>query len=140
MKVRDIMSSDVSFVDASTKIPEIAMLMKQKDIGAVPVLQNENMVGIITDRDIILRAVADNKDFGQLSAEQIMTADPVFIEENEDIDQAAEMMAEYQIKRLPVMNRGRLVGMISLGDMAIEHIHMDEAGEALSGISKGISH
>jgi CBS domain-containing protein len=140
MKVKDIMSSDVSFVSTTAKVPEIAMLMKQKDVGSVPVLQNENVVGIITDRDIIIRVVADNKDINQVTAEQIMTADPVCVEENYNIDRAADLMAEYQIKRLPVLNKGRLVGMIALGDLAIEHIHMDEAGEALSGISRGISH
>lgn len=140
MIVKDIMSSDLSFVDVNSKIPEIAMVMKQKDIGAVPVVQNDSVVGIITDRDIILRVIADNKDINQVTAEQIMTVDPICVEENNDIDRAADLMAEYQIKRLPVLNKGRLVGIISLGDMAIEHIHMDEAGEALSGISRGINH
>ncbi len=140
MKVKDIMSSDVSFVSTAAKVPEIAMLMKQKDVGSVPVLQNENVVGIITDRDITIRVLAENKDINQVTAEQIMTADPVCVEENYNIDRAADLMAEYQIKRLPVLNKGKLVGMIALGDLAIEHIHMDEAGEALSGISRGISH
>jgi len=134
------MSTDVSFVDVSAKIPEIAKIMKQKDIGAVPVLQNGNLVGIITDRDIVVRVLADNKDVNTVTAEQIMTVDPVSIEENSDVDKATELMGEYQIKRLPVIRNGRLVGMVSLGDIAIENIHIDEAGEALSGISQGIRH
>jgi CBS domain-containing protein len=138
--IREIMSTDVSYVDTSTSIPEVAKIMKQKDIGAVPVLQNGNLVGIITDRDIIIRAVADNKDVNTITAEQIMTVDPVSIEENSDVDKATELMGEYQVKRLPVMKNGRLVGMVSLGDIAIENIHIDEAGEALSGISQGIRH
>ena len=140
MLVREIMSTDVSFVDVSAKIPEIAKIMKQKDIGAVPVLQNGNLVGIITDRDIVVRVLADNKDVNTVTAEQIMTVDPVSIEENSDVDKATELMGEYQIKRLPVIRNGRLVGMVSLGDIAIENIHIDEAGEALSGISQGIRH
>ncbi|NLI91345.1 MAG: CBS domain-containing protein [Peptococcaceae bacterium] len=140
MKVRDIMATNVSFVDPSAKIPDIAILMKQKDIGSVPVVQNNQVTGIITDRDIIIKVVADKKDVNQTTAAQIMTADPVCIEESSDIDQAADLMAEYQVKRLPVLNKGKLVGMIALGDLAIEHIHVDEAGEALSGISKGITH
>ncbi|NLP45140.1 MAG: CBS domain-containing protein [Peptococcaceae bacterium] len=140
MLIREIMSTDVSYVDTSTSIPEVAKIMKQKDIGAVPVLQNGNLVGIITDRDIIIRAVADNKDVNTITAEQIMTVDPVSIEENSDVDKATELMGEYQVKRLPVMKNGRLVGMVSLGDIAIENIHIDEAGEALSGISQGIRH
>ena len=140
MLIREIMSTDVSYVDTSTSIPEVAKIMKQKDIGAVPVLQNGNLVGIITDRDIIIRAVADNKDVNTITVEQIMTVDPVSIEENSDVDKATELMGEYQVKRLPVMKNGRLVGMVSLGDIAIENIHIDEAGEALSGISQGIRH
>ncbi len=140
MRVRDIMSSDVSFVDPSAKIPEVAKIMRDKNVGSVPIVQNEQVVGIITDRDIILRVIAEQMDVNQTSAAQVMTDEPVFIEENSNIDQAADMMAEYQIKRLPVVNKGKLVGIIALGDLAIEHIHMDEAGEALSGISKGITH
>lgn len=140
MKVKDIMSADVDFVKTTAKVPEIAMLMKQKDIGSVPVLQNEKVVGIITDRDIIIRVIAENKDIKQVTAEEVMTVDPICVEESNDIDRAAEMMSEFQVKRLPVLNMGRLVGMIALGDLAIEQIHIDEAGEALSGISRGISH
>jgi CBS domain-containing protein len=127
-------------VDISAKVTDIAAMMRQNDIGAVPVMQDNHVVGIVTDRDIVLRAVAAKKDWHTTTAEQIMTVDPVCIEENDDIDQAAELMAEYQVKRLPVLSKGKLVGIIALGDLAIEHIHMDEAGEALSGISKGITH
>jgi CBS domain-containing protein len=140
LKIREMMSSDVSFVDPSAKISDVAMMMKQKNIGSVPVVQGERVVGIITDRDIVLRVIADKKDMNQISVESVMTAQPVTIEENSDIHKAADMMAEYQIKRLPVTNKGKLVGIIALGDLAIEHIHVDEAGEALSGISKGITH
>ncbi|RNC29348.1 MAG: Hypoxic response protein 1 [Candidatus Dichloromethanomonas elyunquensis] len=140
MKVKDIMSSNVSFVDDSAKIPEIALIMKQQNIGAVPVVQNNQVTGIITDRDIVLKVLADKKDVNQTTASQVMTTHPVCIEENSNIDQAANLMAEYQVKRLPVLSEGKLVGMIALGDLAIEHIHVDEAGEALSGISKGITH
>ncbi|MGI5901372.1 MAG: CBS domain-containing protein [Desulfitobacteriia bacterium] len=140
MKVRDIMSSDVVSVDVSAKIPEIASKMKVNGIGSVPVLSQGRVVGIITDRDIVLRVIADNKDINTVTAEQIMTDDPVCIEESSSLDRAAEIMGEYQIKRLPVLNKGRLVGIITLGDLAIEQIHIDEAGEALNQISRGISH
>ncbi len=140
MKVKDIMATDVVFVDATTKTPEIAKVLKQNGIGAVPVMKNGNVVGIITDRDIILRVLADNKDINTVTAEQIMSVNAVCIEESDDIDRAVDLMAEYQIKRLPVLSKGKLIGIISLGDLAIEQIHIDEAGEALNGISRGISH
>ncbi|KUO64845.1 MAG: inosine-5'-monophosphate dehydrogenase [Gracilibacter sp. BRH_c7a] len=140
MKVSDIMSSNVSFVDPSTKLIDIAKLMKEKDVGSVPVVQNDTVKGIITDRDIVIRVISEGKDTNQVTAEQVMSADPVVIEDSEDIDKAADIMFEYQIKRLPVVKKDKLVGIISLGDLAVERIHMDEAGEALSGISRGISH
>ncbi|NLM21129.1 MAG: CBS domain-containing protein [Peptococcaceae bacterium] len=140
MKVKEIMSTDVVFVDATARVAEIAKVMKQNSIGAVPVVKNGRVVGIITDRDIVLRVLAENKDYHSVPAEQIMSNDPVCIEENYDVDRAAELMSEYQIKRLPVLRNGNLVGIIALGDLAIEQIYMDEAGEALSGISRGISH
>jgi CBS domain-containing protein len=96
MKVRDIMSADVVFVDGSSKIAEIAKVMKQNGIGAVPVVKDGKVAGIITDRDIILRVLADNKDVNTVTAEQVMSDDPVCVEENTDIDRAAEIMAEYR--------------------------------------------
>lgn len=140
MKVKDIMSSNVSYVEPSAKLTDIAKMMKDKDVGSIPVIQNDTIKGIITDRDIVIRAISEGKDINQVTAEQVMTADPVVIESSEPIDRAANMMYEYQIKRLPVVSKGKLVGIIALGDLAIESIHMDEAGEALSGISRGISH
>ncbi len=140
MKVQDIMSSDVSSVSKMTNVADIAKIMKERNIGAVPVVDNDSLVGIITDRDIVLRVVAENKNLSQSTAEHVMTSDPVFIDYNSDIDQAVELMSEYQVKRLPVIRNGKLTGMLALGDLAIEQIHMDEAGEALSGISRGITH
>lgn len=140
MKVRNIMSQDISRVDLNAKIVDVAKIMKDKDVGAVPVVQNDSVKGIITDRDIILRVIAQGQDLNQVKAEQIMTADPVVIEESESVDTAADLMFEYQVKRLPVVKNDKIIGMVSLGDLAIERIHMNEAGEALSGISRGITH
>lgn len=140
MKVRDMMSDKINFVQPVTKMTDIAMMMKQNDIGSVPVVENNQVVGIVTDRDIIMRVIADKKDVNQTMAQEIMTPNPICIDETDDVDTAADLMAKHQIKRLPVLRSGKLVGMIALGDLAIEHIHMDEAGEALTGISRGITH
>lgn len=140
MKARDIMSNDVKFVAPNASVVEVAKMMVKENVGCIPVCQNDKVLGIITDRDITMRVVAQNKDLNQTQAQQIMSADPVFIDENQSIDQAAELMAEYQIKRLPVVKNEKIVGIIALGDLAIEQISMDEAGEALSGISQGIRH
>ncbi len=140
MKVSDIMSTDVNWVDPSAKLTDIAKMMKDKDVGSIPVVQNNMVKGIITDRDIVIRVISEGKDTNQITADQVMSADPVVIEQSEDIDKAADIMFEYQIKRLPVVKNDKLVGIISLGDLAVESIHVDEAGEALSGISRGIAH
>ncbi|NBJ14909.1 MAG: CBS domain-containing protein [Dehalobacter sp. 4CP] len=140
MRVMDIMSTDVSWVDPAAKVADIAKIMRDKDIGAVPVVQAGKVLGIITDRDIVLRVIASNKDVNQMTAEQCMTVDPICIDGTQDIDTVAETMAEYQVKRLPVLNKGQIIGVIALGDLAIENIHINEAGEALNGISRGISH
>jgi len=140
MRVMDIMSTDVSWVDPAAKVADIAKIMRDKDIGAVPVVQAGKVLGIITDRDIVLRVIASNKDVNQMTAEQCMTVDPICIDGTQDIDTVAEVMAEYQVKRLPVLNKGQIIGVIALGDLAIENIHINEAGEALNGISRGISH
>lgn len=140
MKVSDIMSTDVSWVDPSAKLTDIAKMMKDKDVGSIPVVQNNTVKGIITDRDIVIRVISEGKDINQITAGQVMSADPVVIEQSEDIDKAADIMFDYQIKRLPVVKNDKLVGIISLGDLAVESIHVDEAGEALSGISRGIAH
>lgn len=140
MKVRDIMSQDVGWVDLNANISDIAKIMKDKDVGAVPVVQNDSVKGIITDRDIVIRVIAQGQDLNQVRAEQVMTADPVVIEESESVDTAADLMFEYQVKRLPVVKNDKIVGIVSLGDLAVERIHMNEAGEALSGISRGITH
>lgn len=140
MKVSDIMSTDVSWVDPSAKLTDIAKMMKDKDIGSIPVVQNNMVKGIITDRDIVIRVISEGKDTNQITADQVMSADPVVIEQSEDIDKAADIMFEYQIKRLPVVKNDKLVGIIALGDLAVESIHVNEAGEALSGISRGIAH
>ncbi|MCM1564442.1 MAG: CBS domain-containing protein [Dehalobacter sp.] len=140
MRVMDIMSTDVSWVDPAAKVADIARIMRDKDIGAVPVVQAGKVLGIITDRDIVLRVIASNKDVNQMTAEQCMTLDPICIDGTQDIDTVAETMAEYQVKRLPVLNKGQIIGVIALGDLAIENIHINEAGEALNGISRGISH
>ncbi|MFA6808518.1 MAG: CBS domain-containing protein [Eubacteriales bacterium] len=140
MIVRDIMTRDVVTVPPSANVVDIAKIMKSKDVGCILVADNGRLLGVVTDRDIVVRVVREGKDINQIKAEQCMTLHPVSVEINETIDQAAEIMAENQVKRLPVIGENKIVGVIALGDLAVEVIHMDEAGEALNGISQGITH
>lgn len=140
MRVSDLMSSRLFTVDQNTNLIDIAKTMKENDIGAVPVCEGDRLLGILTDRDIIIRAVAERKDIQKTLAGQVMTIEPVCVEDKDTLSHAADLMAEYQIKRLPVIKNDKLIGMITLGDLAVEHLGMDEADEAMSGIAKGIIH
>lgn len=134
MKVSDIMSADVRMVGPDQTIQEAARTMAEIDAGALPVANDERLVGMITDRDIAIRAVAlgfspDTK------VSDVMSEDVKYCFDDDDVQKIAENMGEIQVRRLPVMNRGkRLVGIVALGDIATA-ASADEAGVALSGIS-----
>lgn len=140
MKVRDIMTSEVEVADYNTSLVQVAEMMKRENVGAIPVCKQDQLQGILTDRDIIIKAVAEGKDLTSMQVSEIMSTNPVSIKPEADIHEAARLMSENQIRRLPVIENGKLVGMLSLGDLAVENIHEDEAGEALSDISQGIQH
>lgn len=134
MELRDIMTSDVASVQRSTPVQDAAKLMKDHNVGAIPVCDGDRVVGIITDRDIVLRDVADgdkNIKCGDIMSSQLVSGTPEM-----DAGEAADIMADNQIRRLPVVDNGRLVGIVSLGDVAVEPKLVDEAKDALNDISK----
>lgn len=134
MQVREVMSKDVTLVDPQTTIREAARHMRDEDIGALPVGENDRLVGMVTDRDIAIRAVADDKA-PQTPVREVMSQGITYCFEDDDVDAAAELMSQHQIRRLPVLNRDkRLVGMVALADLA--RSEPDEAEEALKGVSK----
>lgn len=132
--IKNLMSTNVVSVTPQQSLKEAAELMVQNDIGAIPVVENGAVRGIITDRDITTRATAMGKDgnctVGECMSDQLTTADASM-----DVHQAAQLMAEKQIRRLPVTENGQLAGMLSLGDLATQNIFQNEAGQALSNIS-----
>jgi CBS domain-containing protein len=135
MKVADAMSRDVRVADPSQSICEVACSMAQIDAGAIPVGENDRLVGMITDRDIALRAVAAGKG-PQTPVREVMTADVKYCFEDEDLNHVAKNMAEQRVRRLPVLNHDkRLVGIISLGDIALKQ-GQKAAGKAVQGISQ----
>ncbi|MDI6880711.1 MAG: CBS domain-containing protein [Desulfitobacteriaceae bacterium] len=140
MKVRDVMSDQVEWANPSSSIMDVAKMMEQFDVGSVPVCENKKLKGIVTDRDIVLRGVAKGANWASLQASQIMSTTLVTVTPDTDAHEASDLMSKHQIRRLPVVDKGELVGMLALGDLAIERIHVDEAGEALSDISRGIQH
>src|SRR5438093_13576764 len=125
MKVSNVMSRDVQLIKPDDTIRSAAALMKKIDAGLLPVTENDKLVGMITDRDIAIRGVAD-----------AMSPEVKYCFEDEDVTHVAENMAELQVRRLPVMNRDkRLVGIVSLADLAIEG-SLPKTAKALHGISQ----
>ena len=137
MKVRDVMTSSVDWVTPDTSVVEVAQLMKKDDVGSIPICKENRLIGMITDRDIVLKVVAAEGNTNNISAKDIMSADITFVSADQDVHEAANLMSEYQIRRLPVLEKGKLVGILAIGDLAIEKIHINEAGDALSDISQG---
>lgn len=130
------MTKNVMSVKPQTDVTGVAKVMEEINVGAVPVVDNNKVVGIVTDRDIALRVVAAGKQANAVNAQQIMTKDVISGTSDMDVHEAAQMMADNQIRRLPVVDNGQLVGMVAIGDMAVETIFVNEAGDALSDISK----
>ncbi|WP_100404957.1 CBS domain-containing protein [Bacillus solitudinis] len=131
----NLMSTNVITVTPEQTIQEAASLMKQNDIGSIPVVENGQLVGIITDRDITLRATAEGNQTNE-SIRECMSTNITTASSSTDAHEAASMMAQHQIRRLPVVDNGQLVGMVALGDLALENVYQNEAGDALTNISE----
>jgi len=137
MKLREIMTKDVSAVSPQDPIVEAAKIMQQRNVGCIPVCDNNQQVtGVLTDRDIVIRVVSEGRDPKQLDVSKIMSTGITFGNQEMDAEEAANIMAEHQIRRLPVVEGGKLVGIVSIGDLATHNIYVDEAGQALSDISQ----
>ena len=135
-QLKDLMSRDVKRVTPETTIREAAQQMRDGDFGMLPVSENDRLVGAITDRDIAIRAVADDKG-PATTVRDVMTKGICWVYDDEPVERAAAIMSERQVRRLPVMNRDkRLVGIVALGDLAVDEADIEPAAEALSGISR----
>ncbi|MDE3083757.1 MAG: CBS domain-containing protein [Verrucomicrobiota bacterium] len=140
MKIQEIMTPDARCIDPDATLAEVAQVMRELDVGAVPVCDHDRLAGILTDRDIVVRAVAGGRDPNRTTARETMTEGIVYAFDDEDVDEAARIMEENKIRRLPVLNRAkRLVGIISLGDLAME-AGPDLSGETLKEISESAAH
>ena len=136
MKVSDSMTRDVRVANPNQTIQDAAKIMLDVDSGVLPVGENDRLIGMITDRDIAVRAVAQGKG-PQTLVREVMTDHVHYCFDDEDTDEVTRKMADSQVRRLPVVNRDkRLIGILSLGDVATRRDGADEAGEALSDISR----
>ena len=136
MNVRDVMTSNPRTVSPGDSIQVAARIMKEEDVGVVPIVDNGRTVGIVTDRDIVIRAVAEGGS--DRAVREIATTDLVFVKPDSSTREAEKLMSERQIRRLPVVENGRLVGIVSLGDIATEPrvANLKEVGEAIAEISE----
>ncbi len=138
MTVRDIMTDPAIVIAEKASVREAAELMREHNIGSVPVVDSgENLVGIVTDRDIVVRNMARGLDPKSHSVNEIMTRDVSCVTPETEIDDAAQVMANDRVRRLPVVKDDRVVGFVALGDISACRDYMFETGEALSEISKG---
>jgi CBS domain-containing protein len=135
MKVKDAMHKGAQWVEPTTPVSEIAKLMQKLDVGAIPIGENDRLVGMVTDRDIACRGVADSKDCSTLTARDIMSKGIIYCSEAEDLADALRIMEQKKIRRLPVLNENkRMVGMLSLGDISHAASH-ELAGEVMAAVS-----
>jgi CBS domain-containing protein len=136
MQVKDAMTTSVETIRPDTSLHEAAERMKTLDVGLLPVCENDRLVGMLTDRDITVRAVAQGFGGTVGTVKDVMTPDVVYCFEDQDVQEAARLMQEHQIRRLVVINRDkRLVGIVSLGDLAVETGDEKLAGETLEEVS-----
>jgi CBS domain-containing protein len=136
MKVKDAMHKGVDWVSPDTPVTELAKLMRENDIGAVPIGENDRLVGMVTDRDIVCNGLArDGFDPGRTPARDVMTPGIHVCREDDDIAKAVQHMERLQIRRLPVISRSkRMVGMLSLGDIG-HSAPSDLTSEYVKGVS-----
>ena len=137
MHIRDVMTPNPRTVTPNDSIQNAARIMRDEDTGAVPVVENGKPVGIVTDRDIVIRAVAEGGQFNR-PVREIVTSGVVSATPEMSTREAAELMGEHQVRRLPVVDNNRLVGIVSIGDLAVKEGKDSRVGDALQHISEGV--
>jgi CBS domain-containing protein len=136
MKIREMMTRETRSVSPDTPVIEVAGLMRLHDIGVVPVVEKGRVVGMLTDRDIVVQVVADGDDPRTTQVRDVMTAGSICVNENQSVDEAVVLMQKYQVRRLPVVDEaGELVGIVSLGDIAVD-VHAGLSGQVLKEVSE----
>lgn len=137
MQIRDIMTRQVELVTPDTSLTEAARMMRDADIGFLPVGEGDRLVGTLTDRDIAVRAVAEGKDPNNARVRDAMSPHIAYAFEDQDTNEAAQLMSEKQIRRLPILNRDkRLVGVVAIGDLATKTGDDDVVGQTVQDVSE----
>ena len=136
MDLRDVMSRNVEVVNASASLEDAAIKMKNLDVGLIPVCDGDRLQGVLTDRDITIRATANGRDPKITKVTDVMTTDIAYCLEDQEVEEAVSLMEARQIRRLPILNQNKsLVGIVSLADIAVHVGDRDLSGETLEEIS-----
>lgn len=136
VKVKDIMTTNIATLSSDDSIEKAAQMMKQYDVGSIPVCNNREIVGIVTDRDITLRSVAAGQDSKQQKVREVMTLNPAVGNPEMNVHDVTRIMSEQQIRRLPIVEDNNIVGIVALGDISLEPILKDNAEDVLKRISE----
>ena len=129
-KIRDVMTKNVATLPGSASLRTAAKEMRDRDIGGVIVLKSDNsLCGMVTDRDIVVRALADGKDPSECKLDEICSREVTTIQASDDIEKGVQLMREKAVRRLPVQDNGKIVGIVSLGDLAIDRDRRSALGE-----------
>jgi CBS domain-containing protein len=137
MNIRDVMTPNPRTVSPDDSIETAARIMRDEDTGVVPVVENGRTVGMLTDRDIVIRAVASGEQLNR-SVRDVATPAVLSISPDVSTREASELMSEHQIRRLPVVENERLVGIVSIGDLAVKEGKDSRTGDTLQSISEGV--
>ena len=140
MQIREIMTREVDVIPSTASVRDAALKMKELDVGAIPVCDGQKLAGLVTDRDITVRAVAEGRNPSEVRVAEVMSGDIAYCFEDETVEQAANLMESKQIRRLLILDRNKqLTGIISLGDISVRtegSRRKDLAAEALEEISE----
>jgi CBS domain-containing protein len=138
MNIRDVMTANPRTASPNDTLQAVARIMRDEDTGAVPIVENGRLIGMVTDRDIVIRCVAEGSF--QAKATDACSDDVITVSADMSTAEAEELMAEHQIRRLPVVEGDRLIGIVSLGDLAVKEGKDRRTGDTLEDISKGVKH
>jgi CBS domain-containing protein len=133
--VQETMTPNPTSVRRDLPVSEAARVMRSEDVGSLPVVEGDRLVGVVTDRDIAVRVVAEGKNPDSISVGEIQSNDPVTVDPRQDLREALTQMARHQVRRLPVVDKGRLVGVLAQADVARE-VGERETGELVEEISE----
>jgi CBS domain-containing protein len=137
MRIAEIMTQDPEVITSEFFLKDAALKMRELDVGMLPIAKDDRLVGMLTNRDITIRATAEGRDPKRTKVQDVMTPEVVYCFEDQDVSEAAKLMQEKQIRRLPILNREkRLIGIVSLGDVAVHSGEKSVVAETIKEVSE----